>query len=42
MIAFIVPRREAGAAGGLPHFGQAAAVGWVRSLPGGLAIACEE
>ncbi|WP_158307970.1 hypothetical protein [Microcoleus vaginatus] len=31
MIAFIVPRREAGAAGGLPHFGQAAAVGWVRS-----------
>ncbi|MBD1886205.1 hypothetical protein [Microcoleus vaginatus] len=33
MIAFIVPRREAGAAGGLPHFGQAAAVGWVRSLP---------
>ncbi|MEG4007591.1 hypothetical protein QUA41_18475 [Microcoleus sp. Pol11C1] len=32
MIAFIVPRREAGAAGGLPHFGQAVAVGWVRSL----------
>ncbi|WP_190737971.1 hypothetical protein [Microcoleus vaginatus] len=39
MIAFIVPRREAGAAGGLPHFGQAAAVGWVRSpfFPYGLA-----
>ncbi|WP_445316396.1 hypothetical protein [Microcoleus vaginatus] len=32
MIAFIVPRREAGAAGGLPHFGQVAGVGWVRSL----------
>ncbi|MGB7890859.1 MAG: hypothetical protein WCF82_02895 [Microcoleus sp.] len=33
MIALIVPRREAGAAGGLPHFGQVAGVGWVRSLP---------
>ncbi|MEG4288706.1 hypothetical protein Q5692_10295 [Microcoleus sp. C2C3] len=32
MIAFIVPRREAGAAGGLPHLGLAAGVGWVRSL----------
>ncbi|WP_341731109.1 hypothetical protein [Microcoleus sp. EPA2] len=31
MIAFIVPRREAGAAGGLPHLGLAAGVGWVRS-----------
>ncbi|MEG4304533.1 hypothetical protein [Microcoleus sp. D3_18a_C4] len=28
MIAFIVPRREAGAAGGLPHSGQGAGVGW--------------
>ncbi|MEG4169978.1 MULTISPECIES: hypothetical protein [unclassified Microcoleus] len=32
MIALIVPRREAGAAGGLPHLGLAAGVGWVRSL----------
>ncbi|WP_377475621.1 MAG: hypothetical protein P2A85_22545 [Microcoleus anatoxicus] len=31
MIALIVPRREAGAAGGLPHFGLAAGVGLVRS-----------
>ncbi|MEG5159992.1 hypothetical protein QUB37_05990 [Microcoleus sp. AT3-A2] len=39
MIALIVPRREAGAAGGLPHFGQVAGVGWVRStfFPYGLA-----
>ncbi|MFM9267162.1 hypothetical protein [Tychonema sp. BBK16] len=32
MIALIVPREEAGAAGGLPHFGLAAGVGLVRSL----------
>jgi hypothetical protein len=31
MIALIVPRREAGAAGGLPHLGLAVGVGWVRS-----------
>ena len=31
MIALIVPRREAEAAGGLPHFGLAAGVGLVRS-----------
>ncbi|HBL00084.1 MAG TPA: hypothetical protein DD001_23565 [Microcoleaceae bacterium UBA10368] len=31
MIALIVPREEAGAAGGLPHLGLAAGVGWVRS-----------
>ncbi|MEZ2236010.1 MAG: hypothetical protein ACBR12_00775 [Microcoleus sp.] len=31
MIALIVPREEAGAAGGLPHFGLAAGFGLVRS-----------
>ncbi|XZN92001.1 MAG: hypothetical protein ACM65M_03745 [Microcoleus sp.] len=44
MIAFIVPRREAGAAGGLPHLGLAAGVGWVRSpfFPYGFGAATEE
>jgi hypothetical protein len=31
MIALIVPCREAGAAGGLPHLGIAVESGWVRS-----------
>ncbi len=31
MIALIVPCREARAAGGLPHLGLKAGIGWVRS-----------
>jgi len=40
MIAFIVPRREAGAAGGLPHLGPWVQFAGYHRSPGGCARSC--